>query len=382
MSRCFHILIDEAIPFIRGILEPYFVVSYKPGIEIKREDLTEIDALVIRTRTICNQELLENTPVRFIATATIGTDHLDTAYLDQQGIQWMHAPGCNANSVCQYVLASIFEILFETKKSLTKTTLGIVGVGHIGSLLYQYAKTLGVHCLLCDPPLSEHNTDYTFLPLEEVLTQSDIVSLHVPLIQDGLYPTKHLISHDELKKMPSHAFLINASRGVVVDNQALSFHLKEHTIAGAILDVWENEPNLNEELLKQVMFGTPHIAGYSQDGKANATSQVIRGIGKVFNIESLKYYNLQLDSQSLEINTIEEDDFTFLRSVFKKTYDIRHESLLLKSNPSFFESFRKNYPVRREPPAYEIKTKTLCENKRALLKILGFNLCVDSFLLK
>jgi erythronate-4-phosphate dehydrogenase len=178
--------------------------------------------------------------------------------------------------------------------------------------------------------------------------------------------------------MPSHAYLINSSRGPVVDNQALSYHLKEKTIAGAILDVWEEEPNLNKTLLNQVMIGTPHIAGYSQDGKANATSQVVRGIGNAFDIEPLKTFDLHLEKQTLEIEPLVEDDFLSLRAIFKKTYDIRKDSLLLKHSPDNFETFRKNYPVRREPRAYELKTLIKKENIRRVLEKLGFHLCVDS----
>jgi len=376
MSRRFHIVIDDAIPFIQGVLEPYFEVSYMPGIDISRQDLEKADALVVRTRTLCNHSLLEQTPVRFVATATIGTDHLDTPFLNEHGIQWMHAPGCNAGSVCQYVLAAIFEILNHTKKPLTETTLGIVGVGHIGSRLYELVKTLGIRCLLCDPPLADQNQRDDFLPLKEILRQSDIVSLHVPLTEK-IYPTKHLISHSEIEKMASHAFLINSSRGPVVDNQALSFHLKKKTISGAILDVWEEEPDLNKTLLNQVMIGTPHIAGYSQDGKANATTQVVRGLGHFFEIEPLKKFSLELESKTLDIELEVEDDVPFYQSIYKKIYDIERDSLLLKKSPLLFESLRKNYPIRREANAYYIKTSINNQSRRKILHQLGFNLSVD-----
>lgn len=377
MSRRSHIVIDDAIPFIEGVLEPYFQVSYMPGIDIRRQDIKNADALVVRTRTLCNASLLEQTPVRFVVTATIGTDHFDIPFLNEHGIHWMHAPGCNAGSVCQYVLAAIFEVLNQTKKPLAETTLGIVGVGHIGSRLYELVKALGIRCLLCDPPLSDQNQRNDFLPLEEILQQSDIVSLHVPLTQDGLYPTKHLISHSQIEKMASHAFLINSSRGPVVDNQALSFHLKEKRISGAILDVWEEEPNINTTLLSQVMIGTPHIAGYSQDGKANATTQVVRGLGHFFEIEPLKNFSLELESKTLDIEPEVEDDVQFLRSIYKKIYDIERDSLLLKNAPLFFESFRKNYPIRREAKAYKIKTTIKNQSRRIILQKLGFNLFVD-----
>lgn len=376
MSRRSHIVIDDAIPFIEGVLEPYFQVSYRPGIDIRRQDIKNADALVVRTRTLCNASLLEDTPVRFVATATIGTDHLDIPFLNEHGIHWMHAPGCNAGSVCQYVLAAIFEVLNQTKKPFAETTLGIVGVGHIGSRLYEFAKALGIRCLLCDPPLSDQNQRNDFLPLEEILRQSDIVSLHVPLTEK-VYPTKHLISHSEIEKMASHAFLINSSRGPVVDNQALSFHLQEKTISGAILDVWEEEPNINTTLLSQVMIGTPHIAGYSQDGKANATTQVVRGLGHLFEIEPLKNFSLELESKTLDIEPEVEDDLQFLRSIYKKMYDIERDSLLLKKAPLLFESFRKNYPIRREANAYKIKTTVKNQFRRNILQKLGFNLSVD-----
>lgn len=377
MSRRSHIVIDDAIPFIEGVLEPYFQVSYMPGIDIRRQDIKNADALVVRTRTLCNASLLEQTPVRFVVTATIGTDHFDIPFLNEHGIHWMHAPGCNAGSVCQYVLAAIFEVLNQTKKPLAETTLGIVGVGHIGSRLYELVKALGIRCLLCDPPLSDQNQRNDFLPLEEILQQSDIVSLHVPLTETGFYPTKHLISHSQIEKMASHAFLINSSRGPVVDNQALSFHLKEKRISGAILDVWEEEPNINTTLLSQVMIGTPHIAGYSQDGKANATTQVVRGLGHFFEIEPLKNFSLELESKTLDIEPEVEDDVQFLRSIYKKIYDIERDSLLLKNAPLLFESFRKNYPIRREAKAYKIKTTIKNQSRRIILQKLGFNLFVD-----
>lgn len=378
MAHRLHIVIDDAIPFIRGVLEPFFQVTYLAGGEITSQDLKDVSALIVRTRTQCNRELLENTPVRFVATATVGTDHLDLVYLEENQIQWMNAAGCNSNSVCQYVLSAIFEILLQTKKTFKETTLGIVGAGAIGSRLHHLARALQIPCLLCDPPLAVQKPNSQFLTLEEVLSKSDIVSLHVPLTADGPYPTYHQIADAEIRKMRSGAFLINTSRGPVVDNEALSYHLKEKTIAGAVLDVWEEEPNLNLTLLEQVLIGTPHIAGYSLDGKANATIQVVRALAHYFKIDELKAFQLKLDPpENSPINAeLEKSEFDLLCLVYTQTYGINRDSSLLKSSPAQFEDFRKHYPIRREPPAFLLKISSENEAYRVVFQKLGFNLCV------
>lgn len=378
MAHRLHIVIDDAIPFIRGVLEPFFRVTYLPGSEITSQDLKEVSGIIVRTRTLCNQALLENTGVRFVATATVGTDHLDLVYLKENQIEWMHAAGCNANSVCQYVLAAIFEILLQTKKTFKETTLGIVGAGAIGSRLHRLASALQMRCLICDPPLAAQKENSDFSNLDDILDQSDIVSLHVPLTTAGPHPTHHRIGDIEIKRMRSNAFLINTSRGPVVDNEALSYHLKSKTIAGAVLDVWEGEPNPDLTLLKQVLIGTPHIAGYSLDGKVNASIQVVRALAQYFRIDELKAFQLKLDPPESPAITgvFETEKLEFLHSVYKQAYDINRDSSLLKRSPAQFEEFRKNYPIRREPSAFILKADLYNEDNRDILQKLGFNLCV------
>ena len=269
------IVADDKIPFLKGVLEPYAEVAYLPGNEISRKDIMDADALLIRTRTKCTESLLKDTRVRFIGTATIGFDHIDTQYCEKNKIIWTNAPGCNSASVQQYMAAAILKLASEFRFSLAGKTLGIIGVGNVGSQVEKLAKLLGMNVLLNDLPRARKEGDKNFVSLGEILYNSDIVTLHVPLNVVGEDSTYHLFDDKTFKKMKKGTWFINASRGEVTDTPSLKRALCSGKFGGAILDVWEHEPDIDIDLMSNTFLSTPHIAGYSTDGKANGTATFV-----------------------------------------------------------------------------------------------------------
>ena len=275
------IVVDDKIPFIReAIAQISTDVIYKPGIAISPDDIHDADALIIRTRTRCDETLLKGSKVSFLATATIGYDHLDIEYLKRAHITWTNCPGCNANSVGQYIHSCLLLLEKEKGYNLSKTTVGLVGVGHVGHAVIEAIRPLGVQILLNDPPQKEAlrkagKPHEFFLKMEELQEKCDIISFHTPLITKGPYPTFHLANKTFFNALKKQPIIINTSRGAVVDNTDVLQALKDGIIRDAIIDTWENEPNINQELLNLIYIGTPHIAGYSADGKANATRMAL-----------------------------------------------------------------------------------------------------------
>lgn len=366
------IVIDDEIPFVFGVLEAFFEVHYLPGAKITNSDLKNALALLVRTRTRCDKTLLKNTPVQFIATATVGEDHLDTEYLIQKNIKWTNAAGANSQSVVTYTWCAILEILKFKKQKFRDIQLGIIGHGKIGSTLYQWARALEIPCLVYDPFISDPSKQVPLTSFENLLKQSDIVSLHVPLTSTGPYPTKALFAQTTLEKMKKNAFLINTSRGEVVDNQALFNHLQSHPDFGAVLDVWEKEPHIHLELLEKVFIGTPHIAGYSLDGKANASKQAIHVLGDFFGFHELKKFKPVIQSETNELSFEANGEFSFYHNLFTQIYPILRDNEALKKSPSSFESLRKHYPKRRDPSAYSLKSYEIQQKNQSVLKKMGF----------
>ncbi len=278
------IVVDDKIPFIRGVLEPFADVLYKQGSLIGHEDVKNADALIIRTRTKCNKELLEGSKVRFIATATIGSDHIDTEYCREKGIKWANAPGCNSGSVMQYVASALLSYAKSENIKLEDRVLGVIGVGNVGKKVVRLAEMLGMQVLLNDPPRQEVEGDCGFISLEGILRESDILSFHVPLSMNGRYKTYHMCDKDFANKMNDNTLLINTSRGEVIDNAIIKESLAAGKFANVILDVWEKEPNISKELVDAVKIATPHIAGYSTDGKAMGTLMSVRAVADYFDL--------------------------------------------------------------------------------------------------
>lgn len=272
------IVVDNKIPYIRETLAKITDnVVYLPGNEIDAESVKDADTLITRTRTKCNKQLLEGSNVKFIGTATIGFDHIDTEYCKEAGITWKNCPGCNAGAVEQYVHAVLSLLEKEKGMDLANTCIGIAGVGHVGSRIMRLAGRLGMKVLLNDPPRKDSG-EKGFVDLETLARECDIITFHTPLIKDGKYKTFHLADRHFFESVRKRPVIINTSRGEVIDTEAILDALNKGLISEAVIDVWENEPNINLELLKRVFVGTPHIAGYSADGKLNATTMTLKSL--------------------------------------------------------------------------------------------------------
>lgn len=328
------IVIDDKIPYIReavAALTPDAV--YLPGADITAADVRDADALIVRTRTRCDEALLGGSRVRFVATATIGHDHIDTRFLDRAGIAWTNCPGCNAASVAQYVRSSLLLIARDFGLSLCRATIGVVGCGHVGSLVAAAARGLGMRVLVCDPPLGLPG----FVPLGTIERDADIITFHVPLTTAGPHATYHLADEAFFGRLARRPFVINSSRGAVVDGAALGAAIDSGAVRQAVVDTWEGEPAIDRALLDKVYIGTPHIAGYSADGKVNADNMVIAALCRFFGLVAPP----PVVAPPLPPGFVYTGDPLEL-------YDPLTDSAALKASPGSFERLRGDYPLRRE----------------------------------
>ena len=369
------IIADDAIPFLRGVFEPFAQVTYLPGAAIAGADLKDTDALIIRTRTKCNAKLLAGTGVRIIASATIGMDHVDAAGCEKLGIRCVNAPGCNSSSVAQYMVSVLMAESAETGGSLSGRTLGIVGAGHVGKKVAAAASALGMKVLLNDPPRARAEGPSGFVSLDRILAESDYITMHTPLNRDYPDRTYHLADEDFFLKAARTPFFINASRGPVTDQNALKSALITGRIRGAALDVWEDEPDIGQELLDMVRIATPHIAGYSADGKAAGTAMAVRAVAEFFGLGELADFRPEgvpaPDSPVLTVSTEHP-----VESAVFSAYDVRRDDAALRKDPGSFERLRAHYPVRREFPAYRIgNADRISGAARSVLRSLGFAGC-------
>ena len=369
------IVADDKIPFLNGILEPYAEVVYLPGRQISNKILKDADALLIRSRTKCTDLLLKGTKVRFIGTATIGFDHIDTQFCEKNKIFWTNAPGCNSYSVQQYIAAALLKISAEFRFSLKGKTIGIVGVGNVGTKVEKLARSLGMNVLLNDPPRARKEGEKNFVSLGTVLYKSDIVTLHVPLNVVGEDCTWHLFDEKCFKKMRKGTWFINTSRGEVTETNALKKALESAKLAGAVLDVWENEPDIDLDLMAKTFLATPHIAGYSTDGKANGTSIVVNSLCKYFNLPLKNWYPSKVpkpEKPVISVSGIGKTDEDILREAVLHTYNIDEDNISLRFAPADFEKQRGDYKGRREFTAYTVKLNGGTKHVRKLLEQLGF----------
>lgn len=327
------IIVDQAIPFLEGVLEPYAEVRRLPGKSITAEDVRDADALIIRTRTRCDAALLEGSRVRLIATATIGFDHIDLGWCAAHGIRVATAAGCNARGVLQWIGAVLVHLSRRQGWKPAERTLGIVGVGHVGSLVQQYAAAWGFRVLACDPPREERE-HAGFLPLEEVAREADLLTFHTPLDAS----TRHMADAALFRTMKPGAVVINSSRGEVVDGEALATSGLQW-----VLDVWEHEPDLDARLLDRALLATPHIAGYSLQGKANATALSVESVSRFFDLPLQGWYPPQVTPAAPRPISWEE-----LCRTIGTVYDIEAESRRLKARPAEFEAMRDHYSYREE----------------------------------
>lgn len=370
------IVCDNKIPFLRGVLEPYAEVVYLPGKDTDADVVKDADAIITRTRTICNESLLKGSSVKVIATATIGFDHIDTEWCEQNGIIWRNAPGCNSWSVKQYI-SSVLEVLaMKHGFSLEGSTLGVVGVGNVGSKVAAAARALGMKVLLNDPPRARKEGGEGFVSLDEIMAQSDIITLHVPLCREGEDATWHLFDQARIKAMRKDQILINSSRGPVVDNKALKVALQQKDIMGAVLDVWEGEPDLDRGLIELLDITTAHIAGYSADGKANGTMASVRTVSEILGLPLTDWTPSDIPAPEQELEfSIDASGKTreeVLREAVLYTYDVREDSDRLRNAPELFEKLRGDYQIRREPSAFRVILNGGTADEVEALEAIGF----------
>ena len=369
------VVADDKIPFLKGVLEKYAKVVYLPGGKIAKSDLIDADALLVRTRTRCDASTLEGTTVKFVATATIGYDHIDTGYCQSKGIRWTNAPGCNSASVAQYMASTLLSFSLKSGFKLQGATLGVIGVGNVGSKVAKVGRALGMKVLLNDPPRERTEGAKEFCSLDTVLAEADIVTIHVPLTSEGPDKTYHLGEKGFFEKLAKSPFLVNSSRGEVVSGPALKEALAKGQVRAAALDVWENEPDIDLALMAALFQATPHIAGYSTDGKANGTAMSVHALARLFNLPLLDFFPSNVPEAPTPVIELEQGA-SFEETVFKavsSSYDVRADDARLRAKPSDFEKQRGDDPLRREFPAYSIKAKgNLNADVLDALEKLGF----------
>ncbi len=375
------IIADQNIYQVENAFSDLGTVTAVPSYKINRAILEDAQALLVRSVTPVNRDLLEGMPVKFVASATIGVDHIDLDYLHENCIGFAHAPGSNADSVAEYVIAAVFQIISKGVFNLKDLKLGIIGAGNVGSRIARLARALGMECLLNDPPKRTLTGNEIYLPLEEVLKQSDIVSLNIPLTMDGQYSTYHMVNADFVSLMKSGAALINTSRGKIIDEK--SFRTVREHLGILVLDVFENEPSINMETLRMADIVTPHIAGYSLDGKLRGTEMIYQAMNSFFFKEG---------SWSAESTTLaSQEELIDLRSSKNPLYDAVLRAYPIMNDDEqfrqifsvhkdqqarYFEELRKNYPKRLEFTHYKIILNASQSVEASILRELRFQVAL------
>jgi erythronate-4-phosphate dehydrogenase len=311
--------------------------------------------------------LLQNSSIRFIGTATIGFDHIDTDFCKKNNIYWTNAPGCNADSVAQYILSSLYNVSLKNNSPLSGKTVGIVGVGNVGKKIEAACKNSGMNVLLNDPPRAEKESG--FVDLRTIAEECDIITFHTPLILAGKYPTFHLADSSFFARLKKRPIICNSSRGEVVDSESLKKSYSDGTISEMIIDCWENEPDIDRSLLQQAFISTPHIAGYSTDGKLNATRMIVNALSDFFKL-NIDVSRLKLPAPENSIIDLNSFPGNRTANAILATYNPMFDSDGLKEHPENFENFRSNYRLRREFPAYSVIHAT--EDEKTILRKLGF----------
>ncbi len=338
------IVADKDVPFLQGVFEPYAEVVYMAGRNISRQDVMDADVLIIRTRTKCGKELLEGTEVKMIATATIGLDHIDLDYCRMNGILVHNAEGCNAGGVMQYVFSALYGVAARKSIKIDGCTVGIIGVGHVGSKVEAMAQYLGFNILRCDPPRAAAEGEEGFCSLDSLLANSHVVTMHVPLDDT----TRGMADESFFTAMRPGSIFINASRGEVVNEEALMEAMPK--FGGVIIDTWCNEPDVNKELMEMADIATPHIAGYSFQGKQNGTAATVQAVARRFGIEPLYEFFPEADMEGHEPVLLDLRGKTQgeIAAVFQYNYPVFTDDFRFRMEPDKFEKIRTEYQYRRE----------------------------------
>ena len=369
------VIADDKIPFLKGALEPFTDIEYYPGDRITPDRIRHADALLVRTRTKCNRQLLEDSRVKFIATATIGFDHIDTAYCHKKGITWTNAPGCNSGSVNQYIASALVSLSRKRNFRLKDRVLGVVGVGNVGKKVVRTAENLNMRVYLNDPPRVRAEGVCGFLSLDSIIRECDIITFHVPLTREGTDKTFHIVNESLLSALNPGTIIINSSRGEVVDTAALKKARQDGKVQDIVLDVWEGEPDIDRKLLSMTTIATPHIAGYSADGKANGTAMVVQALSRFYNlgIDDWEPEDIPLPVKTdIAIDCKDLDVEHALGEAILATYRVEEDDERLRASLETFEKQRGIYPLRREFHAYTVRLKNEHSGIRQLMMKMGF----------
>jgi erythronate-4-phosphate dehydrogenase len=383
MSDRLKIVADANIPLLADAFGPLGEVVALPADRITADAVRDADALLVRSVTRVDRALLDSSAVRFVATATIGFDHLDQAYLAARGIGFAYAPGSNARSVAEYVLAAIHTLAEAGGFRVTDKVLGIVGCGNVGGRLAGMAQAIGMRVLQNDPPLARRTGDPKYVPIE-ALAEADIITFHVPLERAGPDATYHMIDERLLARLKRGAIVINSSRGSVADSEALKRTVDSGHVGALVLDVWEHEPNIDLALLDRVRLATPHIAGYSYDGKVNGTRRVLEAFCKHFGLRR-DWDPSPLMPPPVTPRVVLGRGLTAQEAVgqaIRAAYDIEADDGRLRAiagrapeeRGRFFSALRKNYPVRREFPLVTAELEAADAKVESVLRALDFRL--------
>ncbi len=382
-----HVVVDNKNPHVEEAFRQFGTVQGCATREITKEVVREADAIIIRSETKVTKDLLEGSRVKFVGTATIGTDHVDLEYLHSQGIGFASAPGSNANSVAEYFVAAILTLAGRKGFNLSGKTLGVVGVGNVGSKIVRNARALGMRVLQNDPPLARETGNPSFVPLDDFM-EADIVTIHVPLTKAGTDPTFHLFGEERIRKMKAGAILINTSRGAVADGAALKRAVEAKHLGGVILDVWEGEPLVDVDLVKKIDIATPHIAGYSFDGKLAAVKMTYSAACKFFGQDEQWTPGNSLPKASVDRIGVKgsfESPEEVLRKIVKQCYDIECDSRALQSvanvpleeRRQFFARLRSEYRIRREFFNTIVELPGSMSSMAGTLKTIGFRVEIN-----
>lgn len=377
------LIVDENIAFAKEAFSSFGELKLLNGRDIINDEVKDVDVLIVRSITRIGEKLLKNSTVKFIGTATIGTDHIDKNFLESKRIKFSDAKGCNADSVAEYVFTALLKVATKEKISLRGKTIGIVGVGNIGSRIVKLAESLGLKVLKNDPPLERKGIGKNYIAFDKIL-EADIMTFHVPLNLDGIDKTYHLLNKEKLTNIKPGTIIINTSRGSVIDNKAL-LEETNHKNFKLILDVWENEPSINTKLLEKVKMGTPHIAGYSFEGKVNGTRMIYDSLCQYLNMNQIwQPRTPKIEGTELRIPEGESDEERVYK-LFAKVYNIQNDYTKLREifkysldeQGSYFDKLRKDYPIRREFSNYTVQLSHTEMHLKSFLECFRFKVKIS-----
>lgn len=378
------ILCDRNMPYAAEAFGTLGEVTLKDGREITPEDVRDVDLLMTRSTTKVNPSLLDGSKVRFYGSAVIGTDHIDIPYLKERGIPWVSSPGCNAESVANYVSAALLWLAGRNSFTLEGKTVGVIGVGNVGRRVCRHLKGLGLHVLPCDPPRQRDPKDVeakNFVSLDKILLEADIITCHVPLTREGQDATFHLLDASAFAKMKPHTILINAARGPVLDTDALIASIDNGTVSHAVIDCWEHEPSYRLDLMARVDLATPHIAGHAFEGKVNGTKMTYQAACSFLGVPATYPFTLPLPPiPNWQTDAEGRSDEDVLREVVLAVYDIEGDSKRLKASRSedvafrakAFDQQRSHYPIRRQFDSTQVEIAHASPKLLEKFRQLGF----------